>query len=458
MKKYRFLSLLSAALIALSLICPALALEVDEPHARAALVVYGDTGEVLYDYNGYQVMYPASITKIMTSLVVLDAIEAGEISMDTEVTVTSSALNDLPWDASNVGLKVGEVITVKDLLYCDLLPSGCDACNVLAEAVGGTVAEFVGRMNAKAAELGMVNSHFANPHGLHDPNHYTTAYEIYLMARAAMENEIFRTIVRTPSYTLSATNFHDVRTIYSTNGFLTGYYVPGQIYSKAIGIKTGNTGEAGRCLASAAVDEEGRTFYCVLLGSEYSVNEDGTRQYWPFIESKRLLEWAFENFHYTVLLDQNTEDVLREVKVSLSDEADYVLVQPVGEIAATMPSDFDPRLAKLDYDLPTELEAPIEAGQILGTVTYSYQGTVYGTLDMVAMDSVERSDFLYFVQQVELYWSMWWVKAVVFGGAALILLVIILILVIVRSRQQRTRRYSPSGSRRGGRSNYRGRR
>ena len=457
MKKYRFLSLLLAGLTALFLTCPALALEDPQPHARAALVVYGDTGEVLYELNARQQMYPASVTKIMTSLVVLDAVDAGEIGMDTQVTVSAWAV-DLPWGSSTAELKVGEVLTIEQLLYCDLLPSGNDACNVLSEAVGGTMAEFVARMNNKAAELGMENTHFTNPHGLHDPEHYTTAYDIYLMAHAAMENNTFRTIVRTPSYTLAATNLQPERTIYSTNAFLSSYFVPGQIYSKAIGIKTGNTDEAGRCLASAAVDEQGRTFYCVVLGSEYTTDEDGTRHYWSFSESRRLLEWAFDNFHHTVLLNQDTENVLREVAVSMSDEADYVLAQPVGEIAATMPSDFDPKLIKLDFDLPTELEAPITAGQKLGTVTLTYDGTVYGTLEMVAMDGVERSEFQHNVQLLKDYWSKWWVKAAVIGGAALILLLILYIAVIL-PRRRRARRYSYSGGgRRGSRSNYRGRR
>ena len=453
MKKNRFLSLLLAGLAVLSLLYPALALEVDEPHARAAIVVNGDTGEVLYEFNAYERMYPASITKIMTSLVVLDAVDAGEIGLDTEVTVSAKAV-DLPWDASNVDLKAGEVLTIEQLLYCDMLPSGCDACNVLSEAIGGTTAEFVARMNQKAAELGMENTHFTNPHGLHDPEHYTTAYDIYIMAHAAMENPTFRTIVRAPSYTLPATDYHKERTIYSTNGFLTGYYVPGQLYSKAIGIKTGNTGEAGRCLASAAVDEMGRTFYCVMLGSEYTTDEEGTRHYWPFSESERLLEWAFANFHHTVLLNQDTENVLREVPVTMSDEADYVLVQPVGEIAATMPSDYDPKLAKLDFDLPDSVEAPVEAGQILGTVTFIYQDVVYGTLDLIAMDSVERSEFLDTVQKAKDFWEQWGVTVMV-AGVALILLLILLV-VLFRSRRG-AKRYSYSGGSRG-RSGYRGRR
>ena len=460
MKKYRFLSLILAGLTALSLICPALALEDPRPNARAAIVVYGDTGEVLYDLNIHERMYPASVTKIMTSLVVLDAVDAGEISMDTEVTVSAWAV-DLPWDSSNADLKAGEVLTIEQLLYCDLLPSGNDACNVLSEAVGGTMAEFVARMNAKAAQLGMEGTHFANPHGLHDPEHYTTAYDIYLMAHAAMQNDTFRTIVRSPRYTLAATNFHDARDIFSTNVLLDERN--NQYYSKAIGIKTGYTGEAGRCLASAAVDEEGRTFYCVVLGTEDSQDENGATQRWSFIESQRLLEWAFDNFHHTVLLNQDTENVLREVRVTLSDEADYVLAQPVGEIAATMPSDYTPMLAKLDYDLPDEVEAPITKGQKLGTVTLTYQGTVYGTLDMVAVDGVERSEFLYTVQQVEntvqqigSYWSKWWVKLAVLGGAALAVLLVSYIAVI-RPRQHRAKRHSYSGGSRRGGSNYRGR-
>lgn len=458
MKKYRFLSLLLAGLMALALTVPAAALEDPQPHARAVVIVDGDTGEVLYDFNARQRMYPASITKIMTSLVVLEAVDKGEIALDTPVTASAQAVN-LPLGSSTADIKAGETLTIQQLLYCDLLPSGNDACNILAEALGG-VTEFAARMNAKAQELGMEDTHFTNPHGLHDPEHYTTAYDIYLMAHAAMDNETFRTIVRSPSYTIPATNMQPERTIYTTNGLLGSWYFTGYLYSKAIGIKTGNTGEAGRCLASAAVDELGRTFYCVVLGSEMVTDENGNRDYKHLSESKRLLEWAFDNFHRITLLNQDTEDVLREVAVSLSDEGDYVLAQPVGEISATMPSDYDPKQAELIFDLPTEpIEAPITAGDKLGTVTLKYDGVEYGTLDMVAADSVARSDFLYTVQQIEIYWGKWWVKAAVIGGAALVLL-LILYIAVLRPKRRRAKRYSYSGGgRRGsGRSNYRGRR
>lgn len=453
MKKYRFLSLLLAGLMALALTCPAMALEDPKPHAGAAIVVYGDTGEVLYDFNAHQRMYPASVTKIMTSLVVLDAVDQGKISLDTIVTASAQAV-DLPWDSSTAGIKAGEELSILSLLYCDLLPSGNEACNILSEAVAGTSAEFVALMNAKAQELGMEDTHFANPHGLHDPEHYTTAYDIYLMAYAAMQNETFRTIVRSPSYNLPATNLQEERTIFSSNGLLTGYYAgQGYTYGKAIGIKTGYTGEAGRCLASAAVDELGRTFYCVVLGTE---DEPETKSKRSFTESKRLLEWAFDNYHHITLLDQDTENVMREVAVTLSDEADYVQAIPKGEIQATAPSDFDITQAKLDIKLPDSIEAPVTAGDKLGTITLEYNGVEYGTLDMVATDSVDRSDFLYTIQQVKYYWDQWWVKALVAVGAVLAVALIVFVTVVLPKRKAR-RRYSRTG---GGRrsSNYRGRR
>lgn len=457
MKKYRILSLLLAGLMALALTCPALALDDPEPLAKAVIIVDGDHREVLYDFHAHERMYPASITKIMTSLVVLDAVDKGELTLDTQVTASAQAV-DLPWDSSTAGIKAGETLSVLDLLYCDLLPSGNEACNILSEAVAGTSAEFVARMNAKARELGMADTKFSNPHGLHDPEHYTSAYDIYLMAEAAMQNETFRTIVRSPSYTLPATNLQEARTIYSSNGFLTGFYAgSGYIYGKAIGIKTGYTGEAGRCLASAAVDELGRTFYCVVLGTEDAKNEDGSSHKRSFSESKRLLEWAFDNFHYVTLLDQDTENVMREVSVTLSDEADYVQALPKGEIQATVPSDFDIKQAELKVTLPDSIEAPVTAGDKLGTITLWYNGVEYGTLDMVATDSVERSEFLYVVQQIEYYWGQWWVKALAAAGAAAVVTLVVFVTVVLPKRKAR-RRYSRAGGGRRPSSNYRGRR
>ena len=456
MKKYRFFSLLLAVLLSLSLTAPSLALDDPQPNCETAILVDGDNDEVLYERNGYERVYPASITKIMTSLVVLEAIDTGELALDDQITASQQATT-LPPDSSNANppIQAGEILTVEQLLYCDLLPSANEACNILAEAVAGSNEAFVERMNAKAQELGMENTHFTNPHGLHDPEHYTTAYEIYVMAQAAMEHELFRTIVSTPTYTIPATNLTGERVLHSTNGLISNWYVIGNTYSKAIGIKTGSTGEAGRCVAAAAVDEEGRTFYTVILGCEAGDTEEGNR----FAEASRLLEWGFDNFSRIILLDENTENVIREVAVTLSDEADFVLAQPVGSIEATMPSDYDPEQAQLVIDLPKSLEAPIAAGDQLGTISLVYDGVTYGTLPMVAADSVARSDFQYAMKLIQEYWAKWWVKALVILAVVLIL-ILILYLVLIRPRRRRGgRRYSYSGSgRRKAPPTYRGRR
>ena len=265
----------------------------------------------------------------------------------------------------------------------------------------------------------------------------------------------------TAVYTLPATNLSGERTFYNTNGLLSNWYVIGYMYPEAIGIKTGSTEEAGRCLASAATDDQGRTFYCVVLKAENTTNEEGKFTWYSFYESKRLLQWAFANFKRITLLDRNTENVLREVSVTMSDEADYVLAQPVGSISATMPIDYDPALADLIVELPDSVEAPISAGDELGTISIVYNGVNYGTLKMVATDDVTRSEFQHNVQILQSYWAKWWVKAGLAAVVILLLWFILWLTVIRRSRRSR-RRYSYSGSSRGGRSSrsgtYRGRR
>lgn len=455
MKKHRIFALLLSLLVFAGLLTPASALEDPNPHAGAVIVVDGDHDEVLYELNAHQRMYPASVTKIMTSLVVLDTIAAGELSLDTQVTASAQAVW-LPEGSSTAGIKAGEILTIEQLLYCDLVPSANEACNILAETVAGNTASFAALMNQKATELGAVNTHFTNPHGLHDDDHYTTAYDIYLIAKAAMEYDIFRKIVSTAVYELPATNLSGPRTFYSTNILLSNWYVIGYTYDKAIGIKTGYTPEAGRCLASAAVDEEGRTFYCVVLGSEFVKNEDGVLVRYSFSESSRLLEWAFDNFKRITLLDEHSQNVIREVPVTLS-ETDYVLAMPTGSIEATMPIDYNPADAQYIIDLPETLEAPIEAGTKLGTVTLVYNGVEYGTLDMIASDDVERSEHLYRKAMIAYYWSLWWIKAAVIAIVVFLILIILLTL-FARPRNRRDRRrggYSYSGSSRG---SYHGRR
>ena len=180
-----------------------------------------------------------------------------------------------------------------------------------------------------------------------------------------------------------------------------------------------------------------------MLGAPNVENEDGSYTRYSFKESKRLLEWAFENFERRILLDDTFTEVIREVPVTLSDETDYVIAQPVGVIEATMPTDYDEEKAEFRIELVESVEAPVEKGVKLGTVTLVYDGEVYGTLDMVAADSVVRSEFQYYVKIVTEYLSLWWVKAAI-AAFVFLVLVLILWLGVIRPRRRRRRRYSSS--------------
>ena len=180
MKIKRFVSvfLLCACITALFLTPAASAQEAPELHSKAALLMDANTGAVVYAKNEHDELYPASLTKIMTALLTLDAIKAGKLSMDQELTATATALEGLSEDGSSAGIKVGETMTVRNLMYCMLVVSANEACDILGEAVAGSVSAFVDVMNAKAQELGCKNTHFANPNGLHDPQHYTSAWDM----------------------------------------------------------------------------------------------------------------------------------------------------------------------------------------------------------------------------------------------------------------------------------------
>lgn len=446
MKKYSFFSAVLAVILLVCVAAPAHAVEIPDLTCGAAILVDGDHDEVLLEKNGYQRMYPASITKVMTALLVLEAVDRGELALDTAVSASEAAIAAITWDSSTQNIRPGEVLTVEELLYCALMASANESCNILAEAVGGTMANFASMMNRRAAELGMENTHYVNANGLHDPEHYTTAYDVYLVAREAMTHETFRTIVATASYEVPATNMSGKRTLHSSNLFISNYRIQGYLYPKAIGIKTGSTSAAGQCLASAAIDTDGRTFYCVVLGAQNAQDASGDMVRYSFKESKDLLEWGFTNFRRTVLLDQNSQ--LRELEVTLSDEQDHVLIQPSGSIERTLPKDYDPAETELKMDLPDSVEAPIAAGQKVGTVTVWYRGENYGTLELVAATDVNRSEVLYYLKVAKEYLEIWWVRAALISVVVLIVMLTIYCGVILPRRR---RRYSRRNNRYSGR-------
>ena len=254
--------------------------------AEGATVMDLDTGAFLYSKNAEAKLYPASITKIMTMLVALEHISDSDL--DTKVKASESALAPIDSDSSQIWLSVGEKITVRSALYAIMLASANDAANVIAEYVGGSMDNFVKMMNDKAKELGCVNTHFVNPHGLHNKKHYTCAHDMALIAQAAFQIPLFRKITKTVEYKIPKTKYmKEDRWLVNHQKML---YEDGEFtYKNCEGGKTGFTDEAWNTLVTYA-KKDGKTLVCV----ELRVNGS-----WKtFHESAELLDYGFDKFRH----------------------------------------------------------------------------------------------------------------------------------------------------------------
>ena len=234
MKKYRFLSLVLLLALALSLTPVSAAGPNQEDldlFCTHAVLLDANHGEILYNMRANEKAYPASITKIMTALLVLEAIEYGQLSLDTQLTAGETRMQSVTSSYVNGNIKLGEVLTVEELLYMTLLPSYADACNILAVAVDGTIEDFVDHMNRKAAELGCQNTHFTNPVGIHNENHYSTPYDLALIMKACLEYDTYLEISQAPKHTVPATDMSGPREIYNTNALVSTWNHSGYIYA-----------------------------------------------------------------------------------------------------------------------------------------------------------------------------------------------------------------------------------
>lgn len=451
MKTRRFFSIFFAVVLTLSLwTVPAGAAEAPDVQAKAALVVDEKTGTIVYAKNEHQEMYPASLTKIMTALLVLRAVEAGELSLNEEITVTATAMEGLSVDGSTAGIEAGEVMTVENLLYCMLVVSANEACNILGERVSGSVSGFVEAMNAEAKELGCENTHFMNPHGLHDDQHYSSAWDLYLITKAAMEFPMFMTICDTAAITIPATNLSPERSLRNTNYLISGrskdYLNP-----DAHGIKTGSHSQAGHCLVSSA-RRGSLGFISVVLGTERIKRDDGIWWTYSFGETNRLFDWAFSNFVYQTVLDES--DVAGEAPVSLSQE-DHVTLRPAEAVEILAPRDLDPESIEKVITLDTDpAEAPIAEGDKLGTLSVRVDGKEQASVDLLAYTDVEASRLLVLWRDIKDFFAKTHVK--IATGVAAVLVALFGVWKAVFSK--RRYRYGKSVGSGRSRNGYRGRR
>lgn len=246
--------------------------------AEAAVLIDGDTGAIMYGKNHLEQRPPASTTKVLTAIL---AIEQGDLAEVVSISKRSAQTGE-----ASINLLEGETITLENLLYGALLKSGNDACVAIAEGISPTVEEFVGLMNLKAKLLGCTNTNFVNTNGLPHNNHYTSALDLAVITRYALNNPIFAQIVATPTKTIQWENSSRKKYIQNTNKLLT-------IYPGANGVKTGTTDKAGQCLIASAT-REGRTLIAVVLKSH---NRYG--------DASKLLDYGFNNYYNLEVIKKN---------------------------------------------------------------------------------------------------------------------------------------------------------
>jgi D-alanyl-D-alanine carboxypeptidase len=339
--------------------------------AGAAIVMDTESGRVLYEKNAYKRNSIASTTKIMTAIV---AIENGSDDEDVTVSKRAAAIG-----GSTVGLKEGKTYKLGNLLNAMMLRSGNDAAIAIAEHVGGSVEAFAEMMNRKAAEIGATNTNFVTPHGLDDPQHYSTPYDLALITRYALKNEKFSKIVSTKSSTFEG------NPINNTNEMLS-------LYPGADGVKTGYTGQAGRCLVTSVTHDGWKLISVVLNCSTRSVRAQS---------SKVLLDYAFNNYKIYEYLKQGRQISEIGLHKGLNSK---VGIYPDKDISLPLKKD-EADSIKIEYDLPKTMEAPIKKGSRIGSVNYVLDGKVLASAELKAVDTIRRKDFYYYFDRIFKTWA-----------------------------------------------------
>ena len=366
----RRILLLALILTCLPAALPASAEEVGTS-AKACVIIDESSGRILLAHNADAGLPMASTTKVMTALL---AIELGDL--DAPVTCSRNAFG-VP--GTSIYLAQGETLTLREMLYGLMLASGNDAATAIAEHIGGTVEDFCRMMTERAAKLGCKSTVFLTPHGLPCDGHYTTAYDLALIAREAMTHPEFREIVGTSRATIPWEGREYDRVLNNKNKLLT-------TYEGATGIKTGYTKKAGRCLVFGAEREGMRIIGVVLNCPDW------------FNEAARLMDMAFERYEAVTML--HAGEAVGRTPVEHADGAsvDAVLT---ADLTGVMPKG---SLPQVEIDLPAALDAPVQAGQIIGTARLTAGGTVIAEVPLVASADIARDDF---PARWHMYWRNW---------------------------------------------------
>lgn len=434
MKKFKLLPLLLICCIALSVMTPA-AYASPAPELNGKNIVLADlnTGRVIYSKSADTVVAPASLTKIMTVLLAVESVERGEHSLDEMVTAREDCRTGLDEESSSANITPGEQLTFRDLLYCSMIQSASDACNVLASLIGGSISGFVDMMNERAVELGCEVTHFEDPNGLSN-NNQTTAYEMFLITQEAIKHDYFMVVCNIADITIPATNVSPEREYHNSNSLISSQSVYGgnrYLYTGAAGVKTGYTRAAGYCLISTA-EREGLHFLAVVMGCDGWLNAH-IEDYRNFEDTIKLYDWGFSDFSYRNVVDTATP--VYELDVELAQDNAKAVLYPQQNLRLLLPRDTTEDDIKLDFHITeTELTAPVKAGEVFGEAVVSVNGEIYGTVNLVTREGVDLARSEYMKRQLISFFSNRWV----IGVTVMVLLVVALYVTLqIRYRKAR---------------------
>lgn len=374
----KFYKLIFIFIFILALLIPK-SLATTEPdfslNSTSAYLLDVSSGQVLYERNSHEKLYPASLTKVLTAIVVVE-----NAKLDETVTISKSAINSVEFGYISSNLKEGEELTVEQLLNILIVSSANDVAVALAEHISGSVDNFAILMNETATKIGCTNSNFVNPNGTHNENHYSTAYDLSLIGNYALKFDILKEIFAKTSFTLPSTNLYTSgdRVYSTTNEILLSWN--NNYYKYAKGMKTGFTTPAGFCLITYAQKDD-LQLLSVVLNSSTSDNR--------YLETKKILDYGFNNFSLKKFA--NKGDIIQTVSVkgATKDTKKLNLILN-DDLFITVDNDLDLSTVKPQININQKIKAPIIEGTVLGSLSYTVNGITY-TQNLIAKNDVKSS-------------------------------------------------------------------
>lgn len=386
-----------------------------------------DSYPVVAEKNSTERLYPASLTKIVTAIVVLNNVD--DLSQKTVMSQTAYE-NILGSGAQVAGIEIGEELSIEKLLYLTMVHSACDACQMLAEFVSGSEAAFVEKMNEWVESIGCNDTHFVNPDGLHDANHYTTARDMATITLEALKNPTFVKISETTQI-----SFHGINLSHTNLMLLPGYVT--YYYEYASGIKTGSTEEAEYCVITKA-SKDGYNYLAVVMKSpRQMINGENYETKCSFVDAKSLFQWAFDSLKYTTLV--SADEVVGEIAVENGKDADTVQLVAKQDTNVIVPAGLDKSAIIYEMvDKPESISAPVVKGQDVCKANVIYGDEIIATVDLVAANTVELSTFLKIINAIKAFFGFTIVKII------LVIIVIVIVsyvaLVISNNKKRKKRR------------------